>query len=1359
MDTVIIKKKRGSTSTSVCCICACMHFVGNGGYVHLNLGSWYSLITDLLFFVNQKPVCRGGPCIVLLLLLLLLVLLPYALTWAGPKLGSWRVFHYINNFGFSDLKLASPSERCRMATCIWEFYKTRDDFMPMERHYMELLTLFDTYNHDFDVSALEQELTPHLSEWKQNAQTQPAAVHKIMTKSLWQKMAKAYAKAGDVKGAERTLDLARRIKYKMHRKYDGSNKILGDDELAASVTVLLNIAHGDLPEALSYLQKCAANQKDTTAEPFRQLMLKASRAGNAKMVLDTIIAMRDAGYDVTSEHGTILAKAYGVAGSASEMAKVLESYELGIKNIKLETDFFESCLTGRFEDAKGLLTQYTSGDAPMLSTVTTLFDAYLARADSKLAAGMLEMMFGHEQLRKLTFRRQVWHTALSTFTDAADGNSAARLVKMLLRSRECPADSELLTLGLEAVLAHAKQKAGRPQPESGGWREEATQCEKMVTTLNYVAKDVDKSMARSSQFTQAVLEWDTIKTAFTEKAEKDMDGRIANNKQQSNIWLLGNRVDGLLGSSSFELTCKLAGISAHFQRLPDAAVYPRNRLDAIKAEVDAGDHKLTFDLRVALIAAHLAADQQEEASALLHDFYDASDVHKANVDVLLPFVHDRLRRGGVESALAFLKGSTKGRKAMSQPRLYLPLLEDCMAAKDSANVHAVLELMRNEDCPLYENMLVMALRTCFASQSSSDGLAVAAEGQKRCGAFNLLNHCALLAESFQEGGESLMFELVPGFVDLGLDVPAEKIVEEIAMAVQKAESEMHVETFEAKVQEEYEKLAQSSESMAREASRLPHDKSRRTREHFWTVAFSNLLAEIKKSGKLSIATKDALIQAHKSKVLEFSSFITTVDNEMQVSNSLANAAAKAAMAHDQKTKRSISIGPDPMAPFRVGIVRPTSELVSVFNIALGQSSDTAHKSFQKELEALALKKGVVLKQRKEPSPLGYESLRYNVKRANSLERIKRVGSSIKEVESRLDDDQVLTLCAELGRKKYQISSEISKQLFERRLSKTVNINSSDPGILFKLLQYKIGQEGWTDELDAIFQKLKDVSKDEDQKFWAAQHVLLAYAKKGSVKQAKALYEMIVNDHAKIYQERFQLVEGNMIILFCNKLATCPVIKRGYWMNEYFTAMGRLTEGSDTLEKVSDNVIHAMITAHTSIGEYEAALTICKSVSDHMSYSMISHYERSLLSVADPPVAIDFLYRAMASRDVLYAASFLRAFKAVSDGPFDIATYDKFLNLANDDGIEIKGDSSLKKSTVLRVGKIYRLKLEVKSALKNGSTSDGGEVTPAWIASKIKDLFLEVRSQNLPNDEKEKKLFIEIAKMDQTGLAMSVAESL
>lgn len=1313
-------------------------------------------ISPVLFaHIFSLPPC--GPCGAVLLT-------------EGPNIHSWRVMHYIKNYGFPDLQRTSPAERCRMATCVWEYYKTRDDFEPLVQHYIELLSLYDTYDHQFNIAALEQELTPCIPEWKQTP-------HKVLSnqlKLLWQQLAKAYAKVGDVEGAERTLHQARLVKCRTHPRQSrdsGTGLILHDDELAATVQVLLGVSHGDHAAALRHLQACAVNKEHTTANPFRQLMLAASKAGNATVVLETIVAMRDAGYEVTGEHGAILAKAYGVAGQVAEMAKVRDTYGTGIQNATLETAFFESCLVGRFEDAKELLAQYKGGQVPAPSTIATLFDAYHARTDGNLAAGMVDLMSGNDLLQRSTFHRPVWRTVLSTFTDAADGENAAQFVNELLTNRKCDADSELSTLGVQAVVAYLKQKACRFQSERGGWKEECKHYETLISdvTISTRHKPVGdsgaqrtkrvlpwKGMERSSQFTQAVLEWNMVKVGFVENAETRIADQIAAKRKETNMWLLANKVDGLLGSSSYELTLKLAGITATLYRIDgERTDYPRMVLNAIQSEVDAGDHTLTFSLRTALIAAHLAADQQEEANTLLSDFYGAADVHKANVDVVLPFVWDRLRRGGLKSAVAFLKAGADehGSKATSQPRVYLPLLNHCVRSNDSSGALAVLELMQSRECPLYENALILAWRACFASQSTEHALAVAAEGQKQCAAFDSLNHCGLLAEAYQRGGENYMFELVPGFADLGLNVPVDTIVEEIDKAVQAhqaAKSHVSFNTFKANVLADHKQMkAKEGGGSARQGA-----AGVKTREHFWSVAFSQLLSEISKFGEPSTAVSNALVHAHEAKVLEFSSFIMMLGEEMQISDSLANAVARVALVHDAKTKESIELGSDPMAPFKAGLVKPTSGLERLFKATLGSGKvAAAHELFLKDFQVFALGKLA-------PKEAYANIIRFIKRAPRGRQGIEKIEQNIEELEPHLPDDRLLTICAELAGKKSKVASTLSKRLFDKRLSATITSESTDPRILFNLLRYKIGQQDYIEELDIIFQKLKTVSTNEDQKFYAAQYMLLAYAqRKVNVNDAQALYESIVADHAELYRQKIQLVEGNMIILFCNQLANCRKEKRDYWMNEYLTAMGRLTARSDSLDDLSENVVHAMINAYTRIGDYERALKFCKLVSNSMAYSVISHFEKTLFDVADPQMAIEFLYRAMASRDKLYAAMFLRAFQAFSKGSFDVATFDKFLDLANNDDMEIVGQGNMSKARVLRLGKIYRLKQEVRSALEVGSTLDGGDVTPAWISSKIEVLAEEVRSSHLPNDPADKKIFEEIAALDTTGYAKEFVASL
>jgi hypothetical protein len=129
----------------------------------------------------------------------------------------------------------------------------------------------------------------------------------------------------------------------------------------------------------------------------------------------------------------------------------------------------------------------------------------------------------------------------------------------------------------------------------------------------------------------------------------------------------------------------------------------------------------------------------------------------------------------------------------------------------------------------------------------------------------------------------------------------------------------------------------------------------------------------------------------------------------------------------------------------------------------------------------------------------------------------------------------------------------------------------------------------------------------------------------------------------------------------------------------------LTDGSSSLDEVSNDVVEAMVKAHANIGEFDEALNIIGLAPLRMVFSSIAAFDQTIfhrktggIARKDPELAFDLLYKAMASRTTLPGATFLRAFQRVCSQPSSkhtLATFDKFLKLAADTDIDGTGANS------------------------------------------------------------------------------------
>jgi hypothetical protein len=101
---------------------------------------------------------------------------------------------------------------------------------------------------------------------------------------------------------------------------------------------------------------------------------------------------------------------------------------------------------------------------------------------------------------------------------------------------------------------------------------------------------------------------------------------------------------------------------------------------------------------------------------MLRDFWEDPNGYVANPAPITPFIHHYIEGGNgwVDRAIPFLRdAAAMGTKVSAvQARIMLKACADRGAAKETV---AVLQLMAEVGCPLYEDACALALETCIDS--------------------------------------------------------------------------------------------------------------------------------------------------------------------------------------------------------------------------------------------------------------------------------------------------------------------------------------------------------------------------------------------------------------------------------------------------------------------------------------------------------------------------------------------------------------------------------------------------------------------------------------------------------------------
>ena len=158
-------------------------------------------------------------------------------------------------------------------------------------------------------------------------------------------------------------------------------------------------------------------------------------------------------------------------------------------------------------------------------------------------------------------------------------------------------------------------------------------------------------------------------------------------------------------------------------------------------------------------------------------------------------------------------------------------------------------------------------------------------------------------------------------------------------------------------------------------------------------------------------------------------------------------------------------------------------------------------------------------------------------------------------------------------------------------------------------------------------------------------------------------------------------------MFCNILGSAPPQSQEWWKEKYYEHMQIMTAGSSSLDEVSNDVVEAMVKAHTNIGDIDEALSIIEFAPKRMSYSTIAAFELAIfgrkagsLASKDLPLAFEMLYKALHVRihSTVTGSTFLRAFQRICSQPCseeNVVMFERFFQLATDANIEGSGATS------------------------------------------------------------------------------------
>eukprot|EP00039_Didymoeca_costata_P006910 m.94524 g.94524 ORF g.94524 m.94524 type:complete len:1421 (+) comp13449_c1_seq1:91-4353(+) len=1219
---------------------------------------------------------------------------------ANDKISPQRVGFVLKQIVSPQLKI-TPAQRGALAERMWEAYRAHPKFDPTFFDYSNLLECFIGCDYKFDVTRLRDEV----EIYQQGLPVRRARLDKLLIQ--------AFAAEGNIKQAMHHFE-----------KVFGEDTTYNMDSVVVRAMVIGYAKNLDLHGAWQFLQKLESEGHKLERRPYLQLLLEASKRGDSKMAMAAVDKIIVQGGEPTVQIRNLLFRTYGVEGNMKELDS-LASLSENPESAQRETKFFKACYYNDWDEANICLEEMRKHqEKPRLTTILTLFDVYKANQVPPGPSALIDFMIEADDLKDYLLSRQVWVTALEAFAEMGRYTQAAALARYLSGQEDVDIDEQIYTLVL---------KAGRksPMPPKPG---DIMKKFKFRSENSIRFKSLWKTLPNSTEYLLEETKLQNNYASTYEKAAEVTKMKFAMSKSQSPL-LSMMPTDSMSAPYSFHAL--LPKITRNIKGNRDTEACRAGLLD-IRESIKMDGYEMSLHLRAGLIRALLAAKDEEQALALLRDFWKKEEHCKGSPVALLPFMEYYGRNKNNMKALELLKESIQYGVHMV-PELISPLLARCDNQLVLA-VQTLLEFMVEQDIPLHYFQLDKVKKGLHRG-NKDQVIAISNAILKSCKDARSNFWTEFLAKTYLKHDEPVVLEIVEMCAEHGVHIPVESIIVEIeGNEHRKAYKDMY---------NEVTKLLESAKA------------TDQTTHEYWPQCMLRAMDEIQKQHKnlgrsMSLSLIPVLLEAFDNRRISlaplYNEIKATLGPKVAQNDKLQLEILSAWLAFIPGNK--ISVTKEDVELFESGEIPLTEQVASLLH-KRGPISEENNESYEallgivdNYLESLDQDSGVgrplllerrfkkylikgqveeaeeVLRSMKEPDKeLVWQLLLELAGAGGGREREKHqkipeksaasIVSIVEKYPELLNDRKLIQLCSYLAESKFR--KEGGRVFKFVRGPSGENIAGDFPA-LYRLFQFRCDGQA-LEEAEKLAARLVTTASKNIQ-FWIYCNLLGAYARAGKMREGENMYNTIIRDYPEYYKQRVGMVESEMIEGISNMLGKCRETDRNMWFRKLQRSLQLMikggTERRGPFDYLGTGAITAMVVALIRIGEISTIHKLFEMVPEMRFVYAIAHQFMITRFQHSPTTAAKDVAELLDKRDEIRADAFLEPLRKIARGQGDISDFAHYELIFPK--VSLEHQNSVRRQMMI-------LKEETRLYQKQQS----GELTPSEVKETVQNLVTDLTS--------------------------------